>query len=368
VTALSILDQAPMRVDGEPGHALRDSLALVRHADALGFRRYWVAEHHAMDCVAASSPEIVIGHLAAVTARIRVGSGGVLLPNHRALHVAEQFRTLEALHPGRIDLGVGRAQGALDDATVRALERSADAAHSGGFDEQLDELLAFGGLTPLDARHPLAGARAMPDDVPLPPVFLLGASEGSAITAARRGLGYAFAGLINPDGAAAAIGRYRELFAPAPGGGGAHVILAVRVYAAADDATAHIVASSGRLASARNRLGRPARLLASTAASAHRWDAAELAAGVRMHQEADIIGGPERVHEQLHELAEVTNADELMVLSNTYDPSERREIYEILAEVFDLAGQSAGLARPMSPARAREPYDAPFAHEPREQR
>lgn len=340
MTELSILDQAPMRVDGEPGHALRDSLALARHADALGFRRYWITEHHAMDCVAASSPEIVIGHLAAVTRRIRVGSGGILLPNHRPLHVAEQFKTLEALHPGRIDLGIGRAEGALDEATVRALARAADAAHGAGFDEQLDELLAFGALRPPDPPHPLARVRAMPDDVPLPPVFLLGSSDGSAATAARRGLGYAFAGLINPHGAAAAIERYRQLFVPAsPGGAAPHVILAVRVYAAQDDDAARVVAASGRLASARNRLGLPARLLPSATASGHRWDEAELAAGVQMHQEADIIGGPARVYEQLSELVAATTADEVMVLSNTHDPAERLDIYEILAEAFDLGAE-----------------------------
>jgi len=344
VTLLSILDQAPMRVDGEPGHALRESLALARHADALGFHRYWVAEHHAMDCVAASAPEIVIGHIATVTSRIRVGSGGILLPNHRALHVAEQFRTLEALHPGRIDLGIGRSEGALDDATVLALARTGDAAHGGGFDDQIDELLAFGGVGSLAPEHPLARARAMPDDVPLPPVFLLGSSDGSAATAARRGLGYAFAALINPGGAAAAIDRYRELFAPAPAGRAPHVILAVRVYAAQDDAAARVVAASGRLASARNRIGRPARLLPATTAAGHAWDEVELAAGVRMHQEADIIGGPARVHEQLSELVAATTADEVMVLSNTHDPAQRREIYEILAEVFELGADRAALA------------------------
>ena len=333
-----------MRVDGEPGHALRESLELARHADALGFHRYWLAEHHAMDCVAASSPEIVIGHVASVTSRIRVGSGGVLLPNHRPLHVAEQFRTLEALHPGRIDLGIGRSEGALDDATVRALARTGDSAHGGGFDQQLDELLAFGGVGSLAAGHLLAGARAMPDDVPLPPVFLLGSSDGSAVTAARRGLGYAFAGLINPGGAAGAIERYREEFAPPLDGAAPHAILAVRVYAAQDDAAARVVAAPGRLASARNRLGRPARLLPAASAARHEWDEAELAAGVRMHQEADIIGGPALVHEQLSELVAATGADELMVLSNTYDPAQRREIYEIVAEGFGVGAEHTAAA------------------------
>jgi luciferase family oxidoreductase group 1 len=349
VTLLSILDQAPMRIDGDPGHALQDSLALAQQADALGFHRYWVAEHHAMDCVAASAPEIVIGHLAALTRRIRVGSGGVLLPNHRPLHVVEQFRTLEALHPGRIDLGIGRSEGALDEATVLALARTGDVAHGGGFDDQLDALLAFGGVSSLAPGHPQAGARAMPDDVPLPPVFLLGSSESSALTAGRRGLGYAFAALINPDGATAAIERYRDVFARIAVGAEPHAILAVRVYAAADEAAARSVAAPGRLASARNRIGRPARLLPSAAAARHEWDEAERAAGVRMHQEADIIGGPERVHEQLSGLIAATGADELMVLSNTHDPAQRREIYEILADVFGLADERGAAGSEAAP-------------------
>lgn len=332
----SILDQAPMRVDGAPGHALRDTLMLAAHADALGFTRYWIAEHHAMDCVAASSPEVVIGHAASVTRRIRVGSGGILLPNHRPLHVAEQFRTLQALHPGRIDLGIGRSEGALNDAVVQALGRPGDTAHGAGFTQQLEDLLGYGGTRPLPATHPGASVRAMPDDVPLPPVYLLGSGSGSAETAARLGLAYAFAALINPSGAAGAIARYRELFEPGPGGGRAYAILAVRVYVADTDAEAQLVAASGRLASARNRAGLPARLLPSPVALAHEWAESEIAGGVRMHQEADIIGGPERVEEQLNNLVTTTGADEIMVLSNTYDPAQRRDGYTILAQLFGL--------------------------------
>jgi luciferase family oxidoreductase group 1 len=333
---LSILDQAPMRIDGDPGHALRDTLTLAQRADALGFTRYWLAEHHAMDCVAASAPEVVVGHVASVTRRIRVGSGGMLLPNHRPLHVAEQFRTLEALHPGRIDLGIGRSEGALEDAVVEALGRPADTQHGAGFDEQLSELLAFGGVRPLPAEHRLATIRAMPDDVPLPPVYLLGSNPASAETAARRGLGYAFAGLINPGGAATAIARYRELFVPARSERAPHAILAVRVYVAETDEEGRAVAAPGRLASARNRAGLPSRLLPTATACAHQWDATELAAGARMHQEADVIGGPDRVYEQLTALMTTTGADELMVLSNTYDPRQRADGYEILADLFEL--------------------------------
>jgi luciferase family oxidoreductase group 1 len=344
MTQLSILDQAPMRIDGAPGHALRDTLRLAQRADALGFTRYWLAEHHAMDCVAASSPEIVIGHVASVTRRIRIGSGGMLLPNHRPLHVAEQFRTLEALHPGRIDLGIGRSEGALDDAVVRALGRPADTQHGAGFDEQIAELLAFGGAQPLPVEHPLSAIRAMPDDVPLPPVYLLGSNMGSAETAARHGLGYAFAGLINPGGAVAAIARYGELFTPARSDVAPHAILAVRVYVAESDEQARAVAASGRLASARNRAGLPSRLLPTSTAFGHSWDEVELAAGVRMHQEADVIGGPDRVYQQLSDLMTTTGADELMVLSNTYDPGQRSDGYEILAELFAL-DRTADVAR-----------------------
>src|SRR3984885_15486840 len=143
MAAFSVLDQAPTRADTSPAQSIRDVLGLARHAEALGFTRFWIAEHHAMGGVASTAPEVLIGHVAQETEHLRIGSGGILLPNHRPIHVAEQFLTLEALHPGRIDLGIGRSEGATDGATVRAFMRPGDNSHGAGFDAQLDELLAF---------------------------------------------------------------------------------------------------------------------------------------------------------------------------------------------------------------------------------
>jgi luciferase family oxidoreductase group 1 len=151
VTLFSVLDQAPTRAGTPAAQSIRDVVALARHVDALGYARFWIAEHHAMGGVASTAPEVLIGHAAAETDHLRIGSGGILLPNHRPIHVAEQFLTLEALHPGRIDLGIGRSEGATDDATVRAFMRPSDNDHGSGFDRQLDELLAFGGARSLTA-------------------------------------------------------------------------------------------------------------------------------------------------------------------------------------------------------------------------
>src|SRR5689334_10612774 len=174
--AISVLDQAPRRAGGRSVHALGDALTLARHVEGLGFHRYWIAEHHAFAAISVAAPEILIAHIAAHTRHVRVGSGGVLLPNRRPLHVAEQFCTLEGLHPGRIDLGIGRSEGTVDEATVAALGRPEETGHGAGYDRQLDELLAFGGVRPLPADDPLAGVRAVPVDIPLPPITLLGST------------------------------------------------------------------------------------------------------------------------------------------------------------------------------------------------
>jgi luciferase family oxidoreductase group 1 len=337
----SVLDQSPMRAGAAPGHALRETLMLARHADALGYTRYWLAEHHALGSLASSAPEVLIGHVASVTERMRIGSGGVLLPNHRPIHVAEQFRTLEALHPGRIDLGIGRSEGATHDATVLAFGRPEDNTHGAGFDAQLDELLAFGGARPFPPDHPLAGVRAMPDDVPLPPVFLLGSSPNSAVTAARKGLGYGFAVHTNPDATVEALRRYREGFVPARDGDRPHAILAVKVVVGEDDAHAEALVAPQRLSFARARLRQPAELVPIAVAVAHRWTAEEREALGRSHPEADVIGGPARVRRELAELVAAANADEVLAITITYDPADRRASYTRLAAAVGLTPAAA---------------------------
>ena len=188
---LSVLDLAPLSSGSTGAQALQNSLDLARHVDGLGYHRYWVSEHHNLPSVVSTSPEVLIGHLASVSQRMRVGSGGIMLPNHAPLRIAEAFRTLAALHPGRIDLGLGRAPGS-DGRAAMALRR-AKSGTGDDFPELLHELLAFGGEVPFAPDDPLRTVRALPDDVPLPPVWLLGSSDYGARLAAQMGLGYAFA-------------------------------------------------------------------------------------------------------------------------------------------------------------------------------
>lgn len=335
---LSVLDQAPARLGGPPGHAFHDSIALARSVDELGFTRFWVAEHHAIGSVAISAPEVVIGMLAQATRRLRIGSGGILLPNHRPIHVAEQFRSLAALHPGRIDLGIGRSEGALDEATVRAFARPSDNAHGEGFEEQLDELLAFGEVRPLPEEHPLATVRAVPTDVPLPPVYLLGSSVNSAETAARKGLGYGFAAHTNPDAAAGALRRYREAFVPLHPGDRPHAILAVKVMTGEDDEHARQLSAPSHLSMVQARLGQNAPLLPIEDALAHRWTEAERAAEAQyVDVRADVVGGPETVRAGLEAAVAASGADEVIAISNTSDPEQRVAAFTRLAAVMELA-------------------------------
>jgi luciferase family oxidoreductase group 1 len=335
---LSLLDQAPTRRGGGPGHAFHDSLALARHADGLGFERFWVAEHHAIGSVAISAPEVLIGTLAAATSRIRVGSGAMLLPNHRPIHVVEQFRSLEALHPGRIDLGIGRSEGAIDPQIVRAFGRPADNAHGAGFEEQLDELLAFGEVQPWPAGHPLEGAQAAPTDIPLPPVFLLGSSANSAATAARKGLGYGFAAHTNTQGAADALQAYRAAFVPARPGDHPHASIALKVTVGEDDEHARGLAAPSHLAMAQARLGDRSPLMSVEDALAHRWTEDERAAE-REHIDtrADVVGDATTVRDGIEAAVEASGADEVIAITNTFDPDERRASFSRLAHSFELA-------------------------------
>jgi luciferase family oxidoreductase group 1 len=303
-----------------------------------GYERFWVAEHHAMGGVASTAREILIGHVAARTEHLRVGSGGILLPNHRPLHVAEQFLTLEALHPGRIDLGIGRSEGATNAATVRAFTRPEDNDHGSGFDAQLDELLAYGGVRPLPGGHPQAEVRAGPSGVPLPPIFLLGSTERSAATAARKGLGYGFAAYTNPDCAAAALRLYRGKFVPPQPGDRPRAILALKVVIGENDEHAEALALPWHLALVQHRAGNPAPLLSIEDAQRHRWSNAERDAEGQVDRRTDIVGGPARARERIEALVEETLADEVIASTNTFDLSDRRASYRRLAAARCPAG------------------------------
>ena len=356
VTAFSVLDQAPTRAGTSEGEAVRDAIILARHVDSLGYTRFWVAEHHAMGGVASSAPEVLIGHVASATVHLRVGSGGILLPNHRPLHVAEQFRTLAALHPGRIDLGIGRSEGATDEATVLAFRRPGDTEHGAGYDSQLDELLAFGDVRPLPSGHPLAGVRAVPVDVPLPPVFLLGSTPNSAATAARKGLGYGFAAYTNPEAAAGALRLYREQFVPLRPGDRPYAILGLKVLVGEDDAHAQALALPWHLALVQHRAGNPSPLMTVDEALAHRWSTAEREAEARVDQRADVVGGDDHVRDRIRALVDESQADEIIATTNTYDPAERRASYDRLAAAVGLT--PARIGRPLR-AHLAEPQATP---------
>src|SRR5918996_2510468 len=252
---LSVLDVSPVSSGSNGGQALRNTLELARLVDRLGYERYWLAEHHNLPSIASSAPEVMIGHVANETERIRVGAGGIMLPNHAPLKVAETFRVLEALHPGRIDLGIGRAPG-TDPVTATALRRSRHGLEAEDFPQQFGELLAFSGDGfPKD--HPFRSVVAMPSDIELPPIWLLGSSGYSATVAGKMGLGYAFASHFSPADPAPAMHAYRENFEPSEGFGCPSAILAVAIICGETGEHAQRLASSMELAWVRMRSGEP---------------------------------------------------------------------------------------------------------------
>jgi luciferase family oxidoreductase group 1 len=337
VTAYSILEQAPIREGVEPGQSIREALVLAAHAERHGYHRFWVAEHHAIGGVASTAPEVLIGHIADGTERIRVGSGGMLLPNHRPFHLAEQFLMLSALHPGRIDLGIGRSEGTLNDAIVLALGRPTDTAHGAGYETQLDQLLAFADLAPLPDDDPLAGVRAGPRGVPFPPVFMLGSSLDSARTAARRGLRYAFAANSNPDIAHDALRLYRSAFEPARPGDHPYAILGLKVVVGEDDEHAQALALPWYISWVRARAGKPGPLMSVEQALSYRFSEAERAAQGKVRTDADVIGGRELVADLLAAHVERSGADEIIATTNTFAIEDRLASYERLAELTGLA-------------------------------
>jgi luciferase family oxidoreductase group 1 len=273
----------------------------------------------------------MIGHVASETSRIRVGAGGIMLPNHAPLRVAETFRVLEALHPGRLDLGIGRAPG-TDPVTATVLRRSRDGQGADDFPQQFSELLAFSG-DGFPEGHPLRSVIAMPSDVGLPPIWLLGSSGYSARAAGEMGLGYAFASHFSPTDPAPAMRAYRESFEPSEDFGRPSAILAVSVICAETNERAEELASSMQLAWVRMRSGNPGPLPSLEEAMDYSYDPTErrLADAYRSMQ---IVGDPRTVRARIEQLAQRTVADEVMITTNVYDHNERLSSYERLAEVF----------------------------------
>jgi luciferase family oxidoreductase group 1 len=313
---LSVLDLSPVSVAVPPSQAIRDSIELARTADALGYTRYWFAEHHNMANIATSAPEVLIAHAAAVTSRIRLGAGGMMVPNHAPLHVVEVFRTLEALHPGRIDLGLGRAPG-TDPVASAALRRSEDEVN-----RQLAELIAFDrGEFP--ASHPFSRIVPMPSDVPTCSIWMLGSTLAGASIAAQLGLPYAFAGHFAMGQAVDAIHLYRARFEPSRTRSAPYAILAVTAVCAPTREEAERLAAPLRVAIARNRTGRRAPICSIEEALAYDFTPEERAIADEFLTGA-AIGDPAAVAEHLRGLAESTGADELMLSTLVPDLAARQ--------------------------------------------
>jgi luciferase family oxidoreductase group 1 len=329
---LSVLDLAPVSEGSSPGEALRNSLDLAPRVERLGFTRYWVAEHHNMPGIASSAPAVLLAHIASVTSTIRVGSGGVMLPNHSSLVVAEQFGMLEALHPGRVDLGIGRAPG-TDQLTAMALRRTQFQRGADDFPAQLTELFGyFDGRWP--ANHPYAGITATPGLGYRPSIWMLGSSDYGASAAGVLGLPYSFAHHFMAAGTMAAAETYRSSFRPGqiekP-----YLMLGVSVLCAETDEEARWLAGSGLLSFVRLRSGRPGRFPSPEEAAAYEYTPQDQAL-LKDRGGSQIIGSPATVRAGLAELAERTGAHELMITTMCYTHADRVRSYELVAEAAGL--------------------------------
>ncbi|MFG2937841.1 LLM class flavin-dependent oxidoreductase [Streptomyces sp. NPDC048282] len=323
---LSVLDLATVGSGSTDAEAVNRSVDLARHVEALGYRRFWTAEHHSIPSVASSSPDLLALRVADATSTIRVGAGGVMLPNHSPLQVAERYLTLEAFHPGRIDLGLGRAPGG-DLRTAHAVRRS-DALD---FGSQIDELTGFLDGT-LPAGHRYAGIRALPQGPSRPTLWLLGSSMASASLAAARGERYVFAAHLAPHLAGASVRHYRERFRPSPALKQPYAVASAAVIAAEDDIRAERLAGSSALAFVHTTTGRLHHIPSPEEVDAHRWTDQERAVG-QSYLQGQIIGGPKTVEAGLTDLLETTGADELMVTATVHSAADHRRSYEIIAEV-----------------------------------
>jgi luciferase family oxidoreductase group 1 len=333
---LSVLDQSTIVSGRSPDSSIRESLALAQEAEALGYHRYWVAEHHNSDSQAGTAPEILMAAIAATTRRIRVGSAGVMLPHYSSLKVAEQFRVLEAIAPGRIDLGLGRAPGS-DGLTAHALNPNAATA-ADMFPAQVRDLLAWVAGEKLVERHPFRDIRAQPAGPHVPEVWILGSSDYGAQVAAHFGLPYCYAHFITDgQGAAEAMETYRTGFRPSARWPEPHAAVCVWALAAETEAEAERLFSSRALwRLSRDRGVYPA--LPSPEEAAYPYTEADLARIARLKARA-FYGTGTAVAARLEALAGELGADEVAVLTTVHDPAARRRSYRLLAEAASAARQ-----------------------------
>jgi luciferase family oxidoreductase group 1 len=332
IPSLSVLDLAPVTVGHTPGDALRNSRDLAQHAERLGFHRYWLAEHHNMPGIASAATSVVIGYVAEGTSTIRVGAGGIMLPNHAPMMIAEQFGTLESLYPGRIDLGLGRAPGA-DQATIRALRRAPERADD--FPREVQELQAF-----LAPARPNQAIRAVPGaglDIPL---WILGSSTFGAQLAALLGLPYAFASHFAPDMMLEALAMYRDMFKPSAQLDAPHVMLGAHVIVAETDDEARRLFTTQQQQFANIFRGQTGPAPAPIDDIETYWSPFERERAGQMLKHS-FVGAPETVTAGLEAFTALTGADELMITTGVYDHGARRDSYEGLAELAGLQAPAA---------------------------
>ena len=329
-TRLSVLDLAPVKEGGTVGDSFRETLDLARHAEGWGYRRFWLAEHHNIAGIASSATAVLIGYVAGGTQTIRVGSGGIMLPNHAPLVIAEQFGTLEALYPGRIDLGIGRAPG-TDQLTMRALRRHL-ASTEDDFPRDVAELLSY-----FAPARPGQHVHAVPGEGLRVPVWLLGSSLYSAQLAALLGLPFAFASHFAPDLLTEALKIYRGEFRPSEEWPEPYAMPCVNVFAAETEGEAERLFTSVQQAFLNLRRNRPGLLPPPVASLEGRWSAFEKA-GVERALRYSFVGTAETVRRGLESFVRLTGADEVMVTSQTFDHAARLRSYELLAQVWSPAG------------------------------
>jgi len=327
---LSVLDQSPVRSGSTPYEALQETIKLAQLTDELGYYRYWVAEHHASDALAGCSPEVLLGRLGAETSNIRIGSGGVMLPHYSPYKVAENFKLLQTLYPGRVDLGVGRAPG-TDPFTAAAL-RYGSRVGPEHFPNMVADLQAL--LNDTDPLTPgMENARAFPKVAIPPELWMLGSSEDSAMLAALSGLPYSFAYFINPNIRSDIFEIYRDRFKPGPNLKSPHTSLAVFTIAADTEEEALLLSRSRNLWYIRLLRGNPGPFPSVDEATSFSYSPGELQA-IEENKDKRAVGTPEQVRDKLLSLALEFNVDEIILITITHDPVARRKSYQLMAEAW----------------------------------
>ncbi|UAL50367.1 MULTISPECIES: LLM class flavin-dependent oxidoreductase [Metabacillus] len=322
---LSVLDLAPVVEGSTPSEAFKNTLDLAQHTEKWGYNRFWLAEHHNMEGIASSATAVLIGHVAGGTSKIRVGSGGIMLPNHAPLVIAEQFGTLESIYPGRIDLGLGRAPG-TDQLTARALRRE-NMSNGEDFPEQLEELRDY--FNPTEAKH----VRAVPGQGLNIPIWLLGSSGFSAQLAGRLGLPFAFASHFSPEHTIPAMRLYRSSFKPSEVLQEPYAMVGANVVAADSDERAAYLATTMQQQFLNLVRNRPGKMQPPVENMEELWTAYEKAA---IHQQlgSSIVGSASTVKGKLEKFLDETGADEIMVNASIYDHQERLRSFEIVSQLF----------------------------------